>query len=133
LRLTAAGNAARLAPESELALAELVEAALAARQYDRAEEAATRWVRLSPTAVEPRLARAAVFKRRGAWIRVEADVRAALAIHPLHPEARLYLAVCRHQLGDAASGQKEAATAAGLATSPQQRAAMLDWFRAQTR
>ncbi|QJX00666.1 cytochrome c3 family protein [Frigoriglobus tundricola] len=132
-RFQAASAAVRSAPESDLALAELVEAALAARSGDRAEEAATSWVRLNPTAVEPLLARAAVFTRRAEWGKAERDARSALAIQPLHPEARLVLAVCRHHLGDVSGGRKGAETAAGLATSPQQREAMRDWYRRRTR
>ena len=132
-RFQAATAAVRSAPESDIALAELVEAALAARRDDRAEEAATTWVRQNPTAVEPLLARAAVFSRRAEWDKAERDARAALVIQPLHPEVRLVLAICRHHQGDVSGGRKGAETAAGLATSPQQRAAMLDWYRRRTR
>jgi hypothetical protein len=132
-RFASATNAVRLAPDSDAALAELAEAALAAKRDAQAIEAATNWIQRNPTAVEPRLARIAALTRTGEWSRAEEDARAALKIQPLHPEARLYLAVCRHHLGDAAAGRKEADTAAGLATTSQQRAAMLDWYRRLTR
>jgi hypothetical protein len=45
----------------------------------------------------------------------------------------LHLALCRHHQGDIQGGRKEADTAAGLATTPRQRAAMLDWYRRQAR
>ncbi len=131
-RLAAAETAARLSPEWDAALAELAEAALAARRYNRAEEAATRWIEGNPTAVEPRLARSAALIRRGEWGKAETDARAALGIHPLHPEARLYLAVCRHRQGDTAGGQKQADTAAGLATNPQQRPGKFERYRRET-
>ncbi|MBP3960865.1 hypothetical protein J8F10_37060 [Gemmata sp. G18] len=132
-RFAAATRATQLAPGSDAALAELVEAALAVRKDELAEEAAASWVRLNPTSVEPHLARATVFSRRGQWGKAEAEARAALGIQPLHPEARLYLALCRHRLGDAAGGRKEADTAIGLATAPQQRDRMSDWYLRQTR
>ncbi len=132
-RFLAASAASRLAPDSDESLAALVESATAARRYDRAEQTAAHWMAQNPTAVEPRLARTMLFARQGQWEKAEADARAALAIQPLHPEVRLYLALCRHQRGDRAGGRAEADTAAGLATTPQQRAAMLDWYRRQTR
>jgi hypothetical protein len=131
-RVAAADRAARLAPDSDAALAELAEAALAAEQPARAEEAATAWIRQNPTAVEPLLARAAARSAASKWGGAEADARAALAIQPLHPVARLRLALCRHHQGDARGGRKEADTAAGLATTPPRRAAMLEWYRRQT-
>ena len=132
-RFPAASTAARLAPESEAALTELAEAALAVGKFDDAIAAATTLVRMSPTAVEPYLIRAMAHGRAGNWDRAEDDCRAALRVHPLHPQVRVLLGVCRHHRGDPAGGQAEADTAAGLATSPRQRATILDWYRQETR
>lgn len=131
-RLEAAKNAVRLIPDSDAALAELVEAALAAKQDTLAKETATNWIKLNPTAVEPRLARAAALTRTREWAKVEDDALAAMQIQPLHPEARLYFAVCRHHLGDPVGGRKAAQTAASLATHPEQRTAILDWYERMT-
>lgn len=127
--LEAAENAARLAPESEAALAALAKSAVAQGKLDRAAEAADRLVAMCPTAVDPLVARAVVRIEKGELEKAEADIRAALRLHPLHPEARLYLAHCLYRRGDPAAGGRAAEDAAALATSPQQRAAVLDWYR----
>ena len=131
--MKAAENAARLAPDSELVLAELAEAALEAGQLDRAEEVAARLVGTNPTAVEPLLTRGAVFVARKQWDRAEDDYRAALRIHPQYPQARLMLGVCLYHRGNPEAGRKEAETAIGLATNPRQKAALQEWYERQTR
>ena len=60
-------------------------AAAAAGRYEAALAAATEWVRLSPSGVDPRLLRADIRLRAGDAAGAEADCRAALALHPLHP------------------------------------------------
>jgi predicted CXXCH cytochrome family protein len=132
-RLDAAERAQRLAPGSESALAELAEAAVAAGRFDRAEEAATKLIALSPTSVEYRMARASAAAARGLWARAEDDCRAALATQPLHPFARLVLAASLHHRGDPDAARKEADAAVALATHPQQKQAFRDWFRRETR
>ena len=132
-RLTAAERAAKLTPVSEVALAEVAEAAVAAGRFDRADEAATALIALSPTSVDYRMSRASAAAARGLWADAEKDCRAALAIHPLHPFARLVLAACLHRRGDPAAARREAETAVGLATHPQQKQAFRDWFRRETR
>jgi hypothetical protein len=132
-KLAAATAAVRLAPESEAALTGLVEAATAAGQFDVADEAAVKLIRMNPTAVEPRVGRAFLNLRRGKWPEAEADCRAALRLLPLHPEARLYLAIALHQQGDAAGGRREAETAARMEADPRQRAGLLEWFKSATR
>jgi Flp pilus assembly protein TadD len=132
-RLIAASTVVRLVPDSDTALAELVEAALAAQKYERAEEAAGKWITQNPTSLEARLARATALMRRGEWSKAETDARAALSIQPLHPTVRVFLAACRHHQGDAAGARKEAGTAAGLATNHRQREEMMNWYRLVTR
>jgi hypothetical protein len=132
-QFAAALAAVRLAPESETALTELAGAALAVGKFDDSVAAASTLIRMSPTAVEPYLIRATAHGRLGNWERAEDDCRAALRVHPLHPRVRVMLGVCRHHRGDPTGGQAEAETAAGLATSPQQRATILDWYRRETR
>ncbi len=132
-RLKAASTAAALAPDSEAALIALTEAAAAAAEYDVAEDTAGKLVRLNPHASDPLVARAFVYLKRGDWAKAEADCRAALRIHPLHPEARLYLAICLHQQGDPAAGLREAQTAAQLESDARERAFLVDWYRRATR
>jgi hypothetical protein len=132
-RFEAATAAVRLAPELEKARTELAEAATALGKFDLAVEAASPVIRMNPTAVEPYTTRAAALARLGRWKEAEEDCRAALRIHPLHPLARVQLGVCLHHLGDTAGGRREAEAGAGLATSPQQRAALLDWYRREAR
>jgi Flp pilus assembly protein TadD len=129
----AASAAAKRTPESVEAQASLAATAPAVDQFDTAVTAATELIRLSPSGVEPLVLRAGIYLQLGEWAWAEADCRAALAIHPLHPRAHLYLGICRHWQGDAAGGKREADTAAGLATSARQRAELAETYRAQTR
>jgi len=111
----------------------LAAAALAVEKFEAAAAAAADLIRMSPTNVEHYFTRALAHAGSGDWERAEADCRAALAIHPLHPQVRALLGICRHRRGDAAGGRKEAETAAGLATTPRQRAVLLEWFERKTR
>jgi hypothetical protein len=131
--LAAAERAVRLAPASEIAHSELVTAALSAGRFERADTAATVLVGMNPRAVEPLLTRSAARAGTGDWPGSLADAKAALAIHPLHPHARLRLAVALHRTGDAPAAAAEAANAVALATSDRQRAALREQFAAETR
>jgi predicted CXXCH cytochrome family protein len=132
-RFEAAARAVLLARDSEAALSELTDAASALGRFDLVLAAVTKLHAMNPTALDPRLERAFAFMRRGAWELAETDARAVLAVQPLHAQARLYVAVCRYRLGDPAEGQRQARTAAELATDPRQRAEMLDWYQRETR
>lgn len=132
-RLEAAATAVRLAPNSETALAELAEAAAAEGQFDKAIEAVANLIGLTPKAIDPLLLRASIFIRQRDWSKAERDCRTALAIHPLHPLARLYLAVCRHHQGDLEGARREAETANSLCTDSRQQSAFRDWYSQQTR
>jgi predicted CXXCH cytochrome family protein len=132
-RLAAAAAAARLAPDSVVALEDLAEAAAADGQFDRAIEAVTALIGLAPRAVEPLLLRASFFIRQRDWTKAEQDCRAALAIHPLLPQGRLYFAICRYHRGDTVGGRREADTAIGLCTDPRQQTAFREWYQQQTR
>ncbi|HUR53213.1 MAG TPA: tetratricopeptide repeat protein [Gemmataceae bacterium] len=127
-RLDAATAAAKLAPESDLALGELAEAAALANRLDAALDAANTLVGRNPRSVEFLLLRAVVFQRQKEWEKAEADCRAALRIHPLHPQARLYLALCRHRRGDPADGRRELDAAVQLATTQRQKDGLRDWY-----
>ena len=70
---------------------------------------------------------------RKRWEKAEEDCRAALRIQPLHPTARLILAVNLHQRGNVEAGKKEFETAIGLATQEQQKSAFREWFLRETR
>ena len=129
-----AADAARtLAPESELALELEADTAIAVGKFDAAVNAATKQIEMNPTATDPRVTRALAFVHQRDWAKAEDDCRKALDIHPLHPRARLLLAVCRHHQGDPAGGRKEAATAAGLLTAPRDRSSFVEWYQEKTR
>jgi len=132
-RWEAATKGYRLAPNSEAAAMELAEAALATGKLDQAVQTSTKLIEMNPTAVGPLLIRSIAFIRQREWGKAESDARIALTLYPLHPQARLYLAVSRHHLGDAEEARKEVETAAELSANPHQREAMLDWFRRETR
>jgi len=131
--LAAARNAVAVAPDSEVALIRLAEAAAAAEDYELSETTADRLVALSPSSADHRVTRATALVCLKRWEKAEADCRAALAVHPLHPNARLILAVCRHRRGDPDGGRTELDLALGLATASPLRASMSDWYRRQTR
>ena len=128
----AAERAVRLAPESEVALAQLADAALSVVRYDRAEEATTKLIAMNPRSVDHLLKRASVFTSRKEWEKAERECRAALLIHPLHPLARLILGVCLDQQGDREGGKREFETALALTTQAGQRSAFRDWFQRET-
>jgi hypothetical protein len=132
-RFRAASIATKLAPESETALMELAEAALAYGKFDDAIAAASTVIRMSPTTVEPYFIRASTHIRLKNWEQAENDCRTALGVHPLHPQAHMMLAVCRYHRGDRDGSRKAIDTAAGLATNPQQLSMILDWYQRETR
>jgi len=129
---SAVDRASALAPNSDAALAAIAEAAIAQQKFNDAIAAATKLIERNPTAIDPLIMRAVARVEVKDWPGADADCRQALAIHPLHAQARLVQAVCRHRLGDAPAGRKEAETAAELA-GPQKRDAFLAWYAEQTR
>lgn len=129
----AAKNAVAHAPESEAAIRGLVEAANAVGRHDEAATLAEQLIRLNPTSPDPLLARAFVHLSSGNWAKAEADARAALRLQPLHPEARLYLAICLNRQGDRDGGAREAQAASQLESDPQKQAYLLNWYRTATR
>jgi predicted CXXCH cytochrome family protein len=131
-KLRAARAAAALDPASEAALAALAEAATAAGDYELAVQTADEWVRQNPAGFEPLLGRAFVHLSREDWVKAEEDARAAIRLHPLHPRARMYLAVCLRKLGDPAAALREAQTAARLESSVRERELLMDWYRRAT-
>lgn len=102
----AAAAARRLAPESEAALAAEADTAFALGQFAAGVDATSKLIEINPTAADARVSRAFGFALQGDWASAEEDCRAALRIHPLHPQARLVRAVCRHHLGDTAGGTR---------------------------
>ena len=79
------------------------------------------------------LTRATAFSARKDWGKAEDDCRAALRIHPLHPQARLMLGICLHNQGNPDAGRREVETAIGLATHPRQKTAFREWYQSETR
>jgi hypothetical protein len=77
--------------------------------------------------------RAFVYLSRGEWGKAEADSLAALRIHPLHPQARIYLAICLYKKGDSISALREAQTATRLESDPREQAFLMDFYRRFTR
>lgn len=131
--LAAARAAATLAPESEEAQGVLAAAAAANGRIDDAIDAATRVIQLNPSNVEGFVLRAGYRIQARDWQNARDDCRSALLIHPLHPRARLLLAVAVHHLGDEAGGRHEAETAARLAADPARRASFVEFYRVHTR
>ncbi len=131
--LDAATTASNLAPESEEARADLASAAAASGKFAEAIAAAGELIRLNPSSLDPLLLRAGIFLQMEKWKEGEKDCRSALAIHPLHPRARLLLAISMYRLGERAGARREADTAAHLTTNAQQKAAFEELFRTQTR
>ena len=127
-KFRAAANAASLAPESVSALSDLIEAASSAGEFDAAEEAAGKCIRLHPNDFHPLMSRAFVYLSRGDWSKAESDCLAALRIQPLYPEAHLYYGVCLHKKGNPAAGLREAQTAARLESDPRERAYLEGWY-----
>jgi hypothetical protein len=132
-KLKAAKNAFRLAPQDESAVTTLSEVATVAGEFDLALEMAEQGVAMSPRSADPLITRGFIRLKQGEWAGAEADCLAALNLHPLHAEAHLYLAICRHQQGDVSGGAKAAQTAAALETDPRESAALTDWYRRATR
>ncbi len=131
--LKVAEAAAAAAPDSEAALAQLAHAAGAAEDYDLAVRTADRLVEMNPTSADHRVLRAGAYLRRHEWGKAEADCRAALAIFPLHPLARLYLAAARYNQGDAIGARKESDAALGLVRDAGLRSHYQHMYRMLTR
>lgn len=131
--LYAATKAAEIAPDSEEAQSNLASAATMLGKTDIAIVAADKFVELNPSFVEPLLLRAGIYLMQRDWQRAEADSRTAIAIHPLHPQARFFLGICKHRRGDPSGGWQEAKIAASLVPKSQQRDAFLEYYRVQTR
>jgi len=132
-RLRAAKAAVALAPQSEDALAALTEAATAVGDLELAEATANDWVRLNPGGFDPLVGRAFVHLARADWAKAELDALAALRRQPVHPEARLYLAICLHKKGDRSGAAAELELAARAESDLRERQYLLDWYRRATR
>jgi len=128
-KLKAARNAVQLAAESESALVELTEAATAAGEFDLAAQTAEKCIRANPTASHPLMMRAFVALSKSDWDQAEASARAALRIHPLHPQLHFYLGISLHRKGDPAAGLREAETAARLESDPGASSLLMDSYR----
>lgn len=133
LALRAARNAVRLEPDSELRRISLAEALIATRSHAEALTEIDKLVKMNPRLLEHRILRASVHLNGGDWAKAEAACREALAIHPQHPMAHLYLALCRNRLGDVAGGIAGLETAVALAPKPVQKADYRKWYEKRTR
>ncbi len=128
----AAEYAAQLRPDSEIAWQRVAETALTLPRPLRADEATSRLVQLNPRSVEHILLRIACLVQQRNWGDAEHWCRQGLMIHPLHPQLRLYLAVASYHLGDAATARQQLDWALQLATQPQQRTTLRQWYRRLT-
>lgn len=131
--LKAARRAAALAPGSESALGRLAEAAGEAGEYELMAETGRRLASANPSSADYRATTATALVCLKRWEEAEAEARAALAIHPLHPNARLLLAVCLDRRGDPRAGRGELDVALRLAPTPRSRSVMSEWYLRQIR
>jgi hypothetical protein len=118
---------------SESAAAFYCQAAAAAGDTTSALAKANTLVAADPSSLAYRLLRADVHLRLRDWKRAEADAAAALAIQPLYGKARVYLAVCHHNLGDPAGASRELQSALNTMPTEQLRESLRAWFKVQTR
>jgi tetratricopeptide (TPR) repeat protein len=125
--------AVALEPDLEVALVQLAGAAVAADNYELAIQSADRLVTLSPSSVDHRITRAVAYFSLEEWAKAATDCRAALAIQPLHPNARFTLAVSLHKQGDAPGGRRELEAALRLTPKPQAREFLAESYRKLTR
>lgn len=130
--LSAATMAEALAPDSEEALAMIAEAALTS-DIDLALTTADRLITANPSVTTYRTLRAQAHVKKQDWAAAAADCRAALAIFPHNPDARVILGVCLHKQGDAAAGQAELEAAMKLVSNPQAKDRFRRWYTNMTR
>lgn len=127
-RWRCAERAVILEPNAEFALAELVEAAMDIKRFDRAAEAVDRLVGINPRSVDHLVSRATLRLAMKEWEKAAEDSQAALKIQPLNVQARLALAASMLRTGDRDGAIKQADTAIELTTQARQRAVYRDWF-----
>ena len=132
-RLLVARQAARAEPTAEYCLEVLADASLNANLAGPAAVTAERLVALSPSSVDHRLLLIKARIMNGDWARAEAECRRALAIQPLHPECRLYLAAMLDLLGRRPESDREAAAAIALQPDPSALAGSQRWLAGQLR
>jgi hypothetical protein len=125
--LAAARRAVEARPDSEAALAQLAGAAVAADDNQLAIETATKLIALNPSSADHLLTRASAHLFRD-WEKAEADCRAALAIQPVHANARFLLALCRHHRGDPAGSRTEFDLAIQLTPDAATRKRFTEWY-----
>jgi hypothetical protein len=129
----AARRAGELTPAGDAARAMLVAAAARTNQLDLAQTVARELVADNPGDPEYRGRLVEVLMLKRDWPGVEAAARAALAVQPVDPNARLAVAVARAKQGDAAGADRERAAAVGLLIQPDDKTWFDEQFRELTR
>ena len=130
--IKAARRAAALDPESEAALTRLAEVAEGAGDFELMATTMQKLVVLCPSSADYRATFAAALADLKRWQSAEAEARQALAIHSLHPTARVVLAACLNRLGDPRAARIEFDAALLQISTPQQRSSLSDWYLRQT-
>lgn len=127
-RWKSAERAVKLDPDSEHALAELADAAMVVKKYDRALEAATRLVQRHPRSIDHWVTRGNIYSAMKEWQKAADDSHAALKIQPLHVQSRLILAGALLRTHGADEADKEFEIAMKLITKPNQKSLYRDWY-----
>ncbi|MFO0848540.1 MAG: multiheme c-type cytochrome [Gemmataceae bacterium] len=113
----AARRAADLAPDTDTARAVLLVAAARTGRHDVADAVGKALVTASPGDMDYRVGRIEALVLAKDWTGVEAEARAALAVVPTHPVARVCLAAALARRGDP-TARAELDAALGLVVDP---------------
>ncbi|HEV3435714.1 MAG TPA: multiheme c-type cytochrome [Gemmata sp.] len=127
--LEAAKNAAGLCPDGETYLMGLAVVAQTAGEHELSIATANKLIDMNPLNPDHLLLRGTANASLKQWRAVEADARAALAIHPLEPRAHLLLGLALNGSGNQAKGQDELEVALKLAPSSQTRSSLLKYWQ----
>jgi hypothetical protein len=119
--------------ENETLQGGLLFQALAAKDFTRALPWAERVVKTNPQAVESFLARGLVAQGLNDRASLATSARAAIAIHPLHPRARVLAAIADHHAGRRDEAKANLQATLQSVQSVTLRYDLQDWFTAATK
>lgn len=126
--LSAATKATDLRPDDELALSEFARILETAGHFEHSQAITNRLLKQSPQSLEYSMTVLANHSTNNRWNEAETECQSILARFPLHPMARLTLAVALYRKGDQSGGRKEFQTALKLATTAAQKRKFEEWF-----